>query len=114
MSIIRFNDILPLQMRHILTDYMPDDYYISEPIERLRKYDRDHGTFLCRTLAVSLFNNMSPSLSAKTLFLSRTAYLYRMERIREITGYQLEDYRTRLYLMNLFDILENGQGLQHL
>ncbi|MCI9471835.1 MAG: PucR family transcriptional regulator [Lachnospiraceae bacterium] len=65
---------------------------------------KNHTEF-CKTLDISLQCNMNHSQALKRLSLSRTAYLYRMKRIREITGYDLNDFKTRLYLMDLFQLI---------
>lgn len=47
----------------------------------------------------------------KELYIHRNSLLYRLERIREITGFQLEDYRERLRMLLSCEIYFGQQYL---
>lgn len=89
----------------ICREEYPVEYFISPEFLRLVDHDKKNHTEFCKTLDISLQCNMNHSQALKKLSLSRTAYLYRMKRIREITGYDLNDFKTRLYLMDLFQLI---------
>lgn len=81
------------------------EFFISEQFRCLQIYDHNRGTNLVETLKVCLENNMNAASAQKLLHVHRTTYLYRIRRIQEISGINLDDYRTRLYLMILFEII---------
>lgn len=103
--IYHFKDHVLDKMFAICREEYPVEYFISPEFLRLVDHDKKNHTEFCKTLDISLQCNMNHSQALKRLSLSRTAYLYRMKRIREITGYDLNDFKTRLYLMDLFQLI---------
>jgi purine catabolism regulator len=64
----------------------------------LLDYDRQNGAELVTTLDAFFAANASPKEAATRLGVHRNTVLYRLDRIREITGYDLEDAALRLRL----------------
>jgi purine catabolism regulator len=64
----------------------------------LLDYDRQNGAELVTTLDAFFAANASPKEAATRLGVHRNTVLYRLDRIREITGYDLEDAAVRLRL----------------
>lgn len=87
-------------------DANDSEFYISRKFACLENYDKEKGTELVKTLKVALSSNMSASVAQEILHVHRTTYLYRMRRIEEISGLNLEEYEVRLYLMILLKILD--------
>jgi hypothetical protein len=74
--------------------------------------ERDHSGKLVETLRSYLDYGGSASRTASALHLHRTSLYYRLDQIREITGFDLDDGRDRLLLhvgMHLLDMLR-GSG----
>lgn len=69
-----------------------------ETLGPLLTYDRDHNADLLRTLGAFFAANGSPKEAATRLQVHRNTVLYRLDRIRDITGYDLEDADLRLRL----------------
>ena len=75
----------------------------------LKKYDQDNHTELLKTLYLYLIYERSAGITAQELHIHRNNLAYRMERISEICGFQLDDpaVRQRLTLslkaMEMFD-----------
>jgi PucR family transcriptional regulator, purine catabolism regulatory protein len=69
----------------------------KEYLGALSDYDRKHDGELVQTLKVFLQNNAVAG-AARELHVHRNTLLYRLERIQEITGSNLEDGETRLAL----------------
>lgn len=67
-----------------------------EPIEKLKAKDTN-GT-LYRTLLCWFDNNTSPALTAEKLFIHRNTLEYRLKRVFEITGFDLNNFEHRLML----------------
>jgi purine catabolism regulator len=65
-------------------------------LERLAAYDRRHKTELLETLAAYYDAEGSPTEAAERLHLHRNTLLYRLQRIREITGHNPDEPRARL------------------
>ena len=68
----------------------------------LRAYDAAHGAALAETLEVLLRHRCSYADTAAALFIHRSTLLYRLRRIQELTGVDLEDPDTRLHLQISF------------
>ena len=65
----------------------------------LRKYDAANQTQLLHTLKTVLFCDRNYVLASKELFVHRNTVQYRMEKILELTGIDLDKKETRLHLM---------------
>ncbi|MEN6478010.1 MAG: helix-turn-helix domain-containing protein [Anaerolineales bacterium] len=72
--------------------------FYQETLGDLLAYDIDHGTELVHTLQVLFDGNMNVSQTARALFVHRNTLSYRLQRITEISGYDLNDAETRLAL----------------
>ena len=76
-------------------------------VQPLEAQDREHGSDLVRTLSVYFASNTNASEAADRLFLHRNSLRYRLERVEELTGLDLEDDRVRLALqLGLLEIQE--------
>ena len=69
-----------------------------ETLDTLLAYDRDHHADLIRTLVAYFQANGSPKEAATILGVHRNTVLYRLDRIAEITGFDLSDPDIRLRL----------------
>jgi PucR family transcriptional regulator, purine catabolism regulatory protein len=76
------------------------DEFHTENLAPLLTYDREHGGELLRTLEAFFTACCSPKEAAAILSVHRNTILYRLERIRDITGLDLDaaDVRLRLHL----------------
>lgn len=70
----------------------------EEALGVLLAYDRVHRSNLTQTLEAFFAANCSPKEAASILEVHRNTVLYRLDRIAEITGLQLDDPDTRLRL----------------
>lgn len=70
--------------------------FCHEMIGTLIAYDRAQGTDLVETLSAYFAHKGNLSQTAEALFVHRNTLLYRMERIREISGLDLDNPETRL------------------
>lgn len=70
----------------------------DETLGPLLAYDRLHRGELIRTLDAFFAARCSPKEAAGLLHVHRNTVLYRLDRVREITGYDLEDAAVRLRL----------------
>ena len=77
-------------------------------LEILRKYDRDHGTDFFETLRIYMYNERNQVKTAEQLYLHRNSLYYRINRILEITGLNLDNPETRLHILLSYQITDNG------
>lgn len=88
---------------YILHDLISAQYslvnFYHPIIKILADYDAENAANLLETLDVYLTNKADPDLAAKQLFIHRSTLFYRIKKIRELTGYRLEnvDEIARIY-----------------
>lgn len=70
--------------------------FCQETIGALIEYDRAQGTDLIETLTAYFAHKGNLSQTAEALFVHRNTLLYRMQRIKEISGLDLDNPETRL------------------
>lgn len=78
----------------------------SEKLLQLQKYDAEHHTDLCNTLRCYIECRFNALETTRRLFIHRSTFLYRLERIRELFGIDLEDPDELLHIMISFRLLE--------
>ena len=77
-----------------------------EKLLDLQKSDKVQNTEYMKTLRVYLEHNLNTVQSAKALFIHRSTFLYRLERIKSILETDLEDPDKLFYLNLSFRLLE--------
>jgi purine catabolism regulator len=99
-KITRFEDLGVYRLIFAAEGLKELDEFHEENLGALLAYDRDHGGDLLRTLEAFFAATCSPKEAASILGVHRNTILYRLERIREITGFDLDaaDVRLRLHL----------------
>ena len=75
----------------------------------LEEYDRKNDTQFSQTLCCFLKNNCSYIETAKELYIHRSTLLYRLNRIRELTELDLDNYDVRLSLQISYLIRDCGK-----
>lgn len=80
-----------------------------EKLLLLQAHDKEQGTEYMRTLEVYLKNHLNAVQSARELYIHRSTFLYRLERIRALLDSDLTDYDELLYLMLSFYLLKEDQ-----
>ena len=98
--------VLPYWMTNGLGE-LTRDTIISGDLTILKKYDEEKGTDLYQTLKVYLTHERNSTLTAQILRIHRSTLPHRLERIETLTGVNLDDFKTRLYLLMSF-ALEEG------
>jgi purine catabolism regulator len=74
------------------------DAFHDETLGALVAYDREHKAGLIETLRAWFDANGSPKDAARRLGVHRNTVLYRLERVKTVTGYDLGDAETRFRL----------------
>ena len=69
-------------------------------------YDEKHNTKLGETLETYLTLERNVVQTARALFIHRSTLFYRLDRIHQITGLDLDNPRIRLYLLMSYQMLK--------
>jgi DNA-binding PucR family transcriptional regulator len=104
----RFVDVIESFILDSCTEKLPAWMISDERLLRLKEYDKLHNQDLYNTLYVYLKNNMKAVKAAKELFIHRSTFLYRLERIDEVMGVPLESDHNLWYLLLSYKLLEEG------
>lgn len=78
----------------------------SRKILGLKSFDQMHNTDYYNTLKLYVRNHLNAVQTAKQLFIHRSTFLYRMEKIKDLIHLDLDDYDTLLYVMMTFRMME--------
>jgi purine catabolism regulator len=95
--IVHFGDLGLYRLLFAVRERGEMQEFYDELLGTLAAYDRDRGSRLVATLDAFL-RTESATETAVRLNLHRNSLLYRLRRIREITGLDLDDPETRLAL----------------
>lgn len=106
----RFDDIALDYLLDQCKGELPEQLICSRKILGLQEYDAQHNTDYFHTLHVYVKNHLNAVQTARLLFIHRSTFLYRMEKIKELLRMDLDDYDTLLYAMITFKILETDTG----
>ena len=104
-----FEDYTMEYVMNTLTGGCSPESLYPEGLKRLIAHDRANGADYVRTLRAYLENNCSPAQAAKMLFIHRSTFLYRLEKINEITGICLDDCTERLHYQIAFQLMDRRQ-----
>ena len=78
-------------------------------IVTLLEYDRDNETELVKTVYEYIRNQYNVTRTAEVLYVHRTTALFRLDRIKILTGIDWENPRTRLHLAMTFELMGYGR-----
>ncbi len=108
--IYRFDEMALDYMLERSSSELPVKLVCSDKVLELKAYDEAHHTDYYHTLKTYVENQQNAVQTAKKLFIHRSTFLYRMEKIEELTKLDLRDYDTLLYVMMTFRILEQEEA----
>ena len=89
---------------------LPASLLCSPEILRLREYDATHTAELSRTLKIYLEQDRNLARTAEILQIHRSTLLYRIGRIKEMTGLELEEPREKFRLLLSYYLIEQNRG----
>ena len=87
------------------TKRLPGTMICHEGLLELKKHDEENQTQYMETLRVYLEQHLSATQAARELFIHRSTFLYRLDRIREILQSDLDDPEEIFYLELSFRLL---------
>ena len=107
--IYRFDEVALDDVLERSSAELPVRLVCSDKILKLQAYDEEHHTDYYHTLKTYVESQLNAVQTAKKLFIHRSTFLYRMEKIEELVKLDLNDYDTLLYVMMTFRILEQEE-----
>ncbi len=90
-----------------LSGALKSQHLVSPELSYLLQYDRENGTEYFATLQEYLLQERSIPRTSEKLIIHRTTLLYRLKKIQALTPLNLDDPKTRLYLLLSLEILKN-------
>ena len=97
-QIVEFNSLGVYRLLSELGDNATIQRFAMQIIGPLVRYDEDHRGSLLQTLSAYFSHHGNISQTAESLFVHRNTLLYRMDRIQELTGQDLNNADMRLAL----------------
>ena len=106
-----FEELGSYTILHQLTDLKSVALFMNYQLEALRTYSEGNKMNLMQTLRVYLQNNGNAKGTAEELFLHRSSLLYRLEKIEELVGKDLNNAEVRFNLLMAFKLYDmQGQS----
>ena len=106
-QIVEFNSLGVYQLLCELENIPVVEHFSTQIIAPLATYDEEHRGSLVQTLEAYFNHHGNISRTAESLFVHRNTLLYRMDRIQELTGQDLNNANMRLALhlsLNLWQL----------
>ncbi|WP_196591581.1 PucR family transcriptional regulator [Pectinatus frisingensis] len=112
MCYYKFEDYcLEYMLKNSYQNLIPESLCPNGLIE-MREYDRAHNTQYIQTLKTYFEEKYNVTHAAKKMYIHRTTFIDRLERIKNFLGMNLEDSRTCFYLMIALEIMcEKGSAM---
>lgn len=104
-----FNQIALPYILEQITKKLPGDMICHEKLLLLKQMDEENGTEYMKTLKMYLDLHQNAVQSAKELYIHRSTFLYRLDKIKSILESDLEDSEELLYLELSFRLLEQEE-----
>jgi len=103
-SVISYTDVSYYDLLQNYSGQIPLENFCHPALKVLRKYDDKNNTELYVTLRTYLECNKNLQATAKSLFIHRNSLAYRIARIKELTGIDLDNINLINSLLDSFRI----------
>ena len=102
----KFEDHCFSYMLDCCTEELPPDMLFPPALHKLIDHDRKKSTSYVETLRAYLENDMKPAKAMKALYIQRSTFLYRLDRINEMIGLDLENERIKTHFLLSFQLMD--------
>lgn len=102
----KFDDITMQYFMECCLKDLPVHMACSSRLLLLKEHDKIHHSDYYTTLKVYLESHLNAVQASKKLFIHRSTFLYRLEKIQELININFEDQESLFYLMISYHILE--------
>jgi sugar diacid utilization regulator len=103
----RFDSYILAYMLEQMTGDFSGEQLCSKALYTLREYDMKYNTEYSKTLYYYISCRFNISLAAKKMYVHRTTFIRRLERIREISGIDIDNADELLHLLLSYKLLES-------
>lgn len=87
---------------------LPADMLFPSALHKLIEHDKKKHSNYVETLRAYLENDLKPAKAMKALYVQRSTFLYRIDRINEMIGLDFEDDKTKLHFMIAFQLMDRA------
>ena len=101
-----FDQIALTYIMEQVTRRLPASMICHENLLKLKEADEENQSEYMKTLRTYLDENLNATRTAESLFIHRSTLLYRLDKIKEILQYELDDPDENFYLSFSFRLLE--------
>ncbi len=105
-SIYKFEDIQPYVFLYRLKDSIKAEDINDSALNLLKKYDEENQSELYKTLYLYLKNNHNITKSSEEIHVHRNTLRYRLEKITEILGYNIDEDDNSFKLYNSIKLMD--------
>lgn len=95
----RFNDFMPRQVFLSIVEHIDADTFVAKEIQQIEQYDTENNSEYYNTLKEYLLCFCRKDVAAKNLNIHRNSLQYRISRISELFGIDMEDNAKLLTLL---------------
>lgn len=88
------------------TEKLPADVLFPPELHKLIEHDRKKHSNYVETLRAYIENDLKPAKAMKALYIQRSTFLYRIDRISEMVGLDFEDEKVKLHFMLAFQLMD--------
>jgi len=89
-------------------DELRPEMLFPPALHKLIECDEKKSTNYVETLRAYLENDLKPAKAMKALFIQRSTFLYRLERIGEIADVDFEDERVKTHFLIAFQLMDRA------
>jgi sugar diacid utilization regulator len=100
-GVARFSDVMEAELAAVMKMDFPKELLCMRSVLALSRYDRQHETNYLETAEQYVANHFNAVKTAGELFIHRSTFLYRLERIKVQFGLDLDDRNVSLLLLLL-------------
>ena len=108
-NVVSYRD---LGIYKLLSDRKEEEIYpefVEETFGKLIKYDQENGTDYLQILTTYFENECSIINTARSMYCHKNTMTYKINKIKEILGYEILDNENRMKIMIAIHIMKLGQ-----
>ena len=103
-----FDDYAVTYLKQQCMQQMPAECICHPALIQLQAYDKKNQTCYCDSLKLFIETQYNMSAAADLAYVHRTTFIKRMEKIEKMTGIDLKDWNTRMYLMLSYSLMNEN------
>lgn len=109
-AIFDYAEMIPYYVAETVLKRNNASEFCPEAISIIQKYDEEKGTNMVETLEKYLLYVGNPVAAAESLNIHRNTLLYRINKIKELTDFNIEDGNERFLIQLYFKLVEYQKG----